>query len=92
MPSDFDKLLKLSCFKKELLSCFFEEIEHSEHALIIGEKVLYCTINNECKKLYCRNGMLKNERVPELYGNHLERDTRVVFHARMLMQLILPIL
>ena len=34
------------------------------------------------QKLYCRNDILKNERVPELYGNQLEADTRVVFHAK----------
>ena len=60
MTSDFDKLLKLSCFKKKLLRFFFEEIEHPEYAPIIPEKVLYCAINNECKKLYCRNGILKS--------------------------------
>ena len=32
--------------------------------------------------MYCRNGLLKNENVPELYGNHLEVDTRVVFHVK----------
>ena len=58
MPSDLDKLLKLSRFKKELLIFFFEEIEHPEYAPIIGEKVLYCAINNECQNLYCRNGIL----------------------------------
>ena len=82
MPSDFDKLLKLSSFKEELLRFFFVEIEHLEYAPIIGEKVLYCAINNERKKLYCRNDILKNERVPELYRNHLECDTRVVCHAK----------
>ena len=82
MSSDFDKLWKLSCFKKELLRFFFEEIEHPEYALIIGEKVSYCVVNSECKKLYCRNGILKNERVPELYGNHLEGDVCDVFHAK----------
>ena len=40
MLSDFDKLLKLSSFKKELLRFFFEEIEHLEYALTIGEEVL----------------------------------------------------
>ena len=35
-----------------------------------------------CKRLYCRNGILKNEQVPELYGNHLERETGVVFHTK----------
>ena len=82
MPSDFGKLLKLSSFKKELLRFFFEEIEHPEYAPIIGEKILYCAINNECKKLYCKNGILKNERVPEVHGNQLEGDIRVVFHAK----------
>ena len=51
LSSDFDKLLKLSCFKKELLRFFFVEIGHSEFAPIIIEKVLYCAINNDCKKL-----------------------------------------
>ena len=32
MASDFDKLLELSSFKKELLRFFSEEIEHLEHA------------------------------------------------------------
>ena len=82
MSSDFDKLLKLSSFKKELLRFFFEKVEHPEYAPILDEKILYCAINNECKKLYSRNGVLKNERVPELYGNHLEGGTRLVFHAK----------
>ena len=41
----------------------FEDNEHPEQAPIIGEKVIYCAIINECKKLYCKNGTLKNERV-----------------------------
>ena len=82
MPSGFRKLLELSCFKKELLRFFFEEDEHPEYAPIIDEKVLYCAINNECKNLFWRNDILKNERVPELYGNNLEGDARVVFHAK----------
>ena len=80
MPSYFHKLLELSCFRKKLLRFFIAEIEHPEYALII--KSLYCAINNDWKKLYCRNGILKNERVPELYGNHLEGDTQVVFYAK----------
>ena len=87
-----DKLLKLSCFKKKLLRFFFEEIERPEYAPTIGEKVLYRAINNECKKLYCRNGTLKNERVTELYRNHLEGDHVLYFMQRMLIQLILEIL
>ena len=92
MPSDFNKLLKLSCFKKELLRFFFEEIEHPEYAPIIGENILYCAINNECKKLNCKNGILKNERVPELYEITKKLTHVLYFMQRMLMQLILPIL
>ena len=54
--------------------------KYPEHAPIISEKVLYCAI--VCKRLYCRNGILKNEQVPELYGNHLEGETGVVFHTK----------
>ena len=49
MPSDFDQLVRLSCFKKELLIYFFEEIEHQTYAPIICEKILYCAMNNKSK-------------------------------------------
>ena len=74
--------MKLSCFKRELLRLFFEEIKHPKYASVITKKVLYYAINSESKKLCCINGILKNERVPELYGSHLDGDTRIVFHAK----------
>ena len=51
MPRNFDKLLILSCFKKELLRLFFLEIGHPKYAPTIGKNVLYFAINKECKKL-----------------------------------------
>ena len=57
--------MKKSCFKKELLRFFFEEIEHQRYA--IGEKILDFAINNECKKLDFANDKLKIKRVPELW-------------------------
>ena len=41
-----------------------------------------CSINNECKNFYSVDGRLKVEDVPELYGDHLEADTRVMLHAK----------
>ena len=49
---------------------------------MIAEKILYCAIDNECKKFYCIDGMLRYELVPDLYGHHLKADTRVMFHVK----------
>ena len=38
-------------------------------------------MDNECKKFYAIENILKIENVPELVGYHLEADTRVMFHA-----------
>ena len=77
-----DDLLRLSCFKEELLRFFFKEIEDQIYAPIIGSKLLYIATNNKCKKFFCVNGKLCWESVDELYGYHLEADTRIVFHAK----------
>ena len=49
---------------------------------MIGEKELYCSVDNKCTKFYCVEGFLKFETIPELFGDHLEVDTRVMFHAK----------
>ena len=58
------------------------EYENIEYASMIGEKELYCSVDNKCTKIYCVEGFLKFETIPELFGDHLEGDTRVMFHAK----------
>ena len=58
-----------------------KEFENPEHAPILGDKVLYCSVNNKCKKFYTVKGTLKVEDIQEPFGSHLEADTRVMFHA-----------
>ena len=43
-------LLRLSCFKEELLRFFFKKIEDQTYAPTIGSKWLYIPINNRLKK------------------------------------------
>ena len=73
MPSDFDKLLELSCFKKELLRFFFKEIEHVEYAPIIGEKILYCASENFSKKNKSTqpSKILQAKRTRDIFGRLL---------------------
>ena len=61
---------------------FITEYRNDEYAAILGNKVLYCSADNECKKFSAINGLTKVENVPELYGDHLEADTRMAFHAK----------
>ena len=71
-PSNFTEMLKLDAFKKEFLRFLVKEFENPEYAFILGEKVLYCSVDNECKKCYAVDGILKIENVEELYGYHLK--------------------
>ena len=58
-----------------------KEYEDEIYSHIIGEKISYCSIDNECKRFYNQNYNYKDELVPELLGSHLERDTRVMLHT-----------
>ena len=40
---------------------------------------MYTAIDNKCKKFFCVNGKLCWESVDELYGYHLEADTRIAY-------------
>ena len=59
-----------------------KKYENIEYASVIGEKEFYCSIENKCTKFYCIEGSLKFETIPELFEDHLEGDTRVLFHAK----------
>ena len=81
-PTNFLTLLKYSNFKREFLDFFYHEIRNQEYANILAQKVLYCSVDNDCIYLYCDDdGVLQMKDVPELYGDHDEADTRVAFHA-----------
>ena len=52
----------------------------------MGNKALYCSVENECKKFSRMNVFIKVENVIELYGDHIEADKRVEFYANMQMK------
>ena len=85
-PKDIFNLLKLNNFKKKLLSFFISEYQNDEYAVILGNKVLYCSVENECKKFSTMNVLIEVENVIELYRDHIEADTRVEFYANMQMK------
>ena len=82
METDMHDLLRISCFKEDLLRFFFKEIEDQIYAPIIGSQLVYIATDNKCKNFFCVNGKLCWESVDELYGYHLEPDTRIVFHVK----------
>ena len=75
-------LLKLSEFKKEILRFLFSEYEDQIYAPILGGKVFYCSVDNQCKRFWVSDCLLKFELVDELFGSHSEADTRVIMHAK----------
>ena len=58
------------------------QYENIEYASVKGEREFYCSIDNKCTKFYCVEGSLEFETIPALFGNHLEGDTGVMFHAK----------
>ena len=72
----------MSSFKSSFLDSLMKEYENIEYAFVIGKKEFYCSTENKYTKFYCVEDSLKFETIPELFGDHLEGDTRVMFHAK----------
>ena len=76
------ELLANSEYKKELLRFLYNEYEDPTYAPVIGDKTIYLSVNNMCRKFLCVDEELRWYEEPSLYGDHLEADTRVMFHAK----------
>ena len=50
--TDIHDLIRLSCFKEELLRFFFKEIEDQIYASIIGSKLFYIAIDKNVKRFF----------------------------------------
>ena len=68
IPSNFNKLLKISSFKSSFLYFLMKEYENIEYTSVIGDKFLYCSIDNKYRNFYCVESSLKFETIPELFG------------------------
>ena len=82
IPSNFNELLKIRSVKSSFLDFLMKIYENIEYASVIGDKEFYCSIDNKCTKFYCVEGSLKFDTIPELFGDHLECNTRVMFHPK----------
>ena len=63
IPCNFNELLKISSFKSSFLDFLMKEYENIEYATTMGEKELYCSIDNKCTQFYCVEGSLKFETI-----------------------------
>ena len=59
-----------------------KEYENIDYDSVIGEKEFYCSIDNKCREFFCVDDSLKFKTIPEIFGDHLEGDTRLMFHAK----------
>ena len=81
IEGNIKELLQLSSYKNELLRFLYVEYQDPIYAPLIHNKVFYCAINNMCMRFYVIDNELRYEEVPELFGSHLEADTRMMFHV-----------
>ena len=65
-----------------MLRFLYGEYEDPVYGAILGKNVFYCAIDNECKKFYSEDGVLKFEEINDLYGYHHKGDTRIIFHRK----------
>ena len=67
--------LRLSCFREELFSFFFKEIEGQIYAAIIVSKLLYIAIDKKRKKFFSITGKLYWRSLDQICGYQLKADT-----------------
>ena len=82
VPYDFNELLKISSFKRQLLRFLNKDYEDPVYGVILGKKVFYCDIDNEYRTFHSENGVLKFEEIYDLYVYHPERDTHIIFYTK----------
>ena len=52
--------------KKNITTFARENLERKNKSIKVAEKEFHCSIDNECRKLYCVDGSLKFETIPEI--------------------------
>ena len=50
LPCDFEALLQISEYKSQFLRLLMKEYEDEIHSHITGERIFYCSIDNESKR------------------------------------------
>ena len=85
--TDIHDLLRLSCFKEELLRFFFKEIEDQIYASIIGSKLFYIAIDKNVKRFF----VLTENFAGKVQINYMDTIQRLV-HALFFMQNMLTLM
>lgn len=71
IPIDFNELLKTSFFNCQLLRSLCKGYEDPVYGVMLGKKAFCCTIDNQCKKFYGEDAVLKFKEIYDLCGYHL---------------------
>ena len=50
LQSNFEALVQISEYKPQFLRFLIKEYKDKIYSRIIGEKIFYCSIDNECKR------------------------------------------
>ena len=50
LQSNFEALVQISEYKPQFLRFLIKEYKYKIYSRIIGEKIFYCSIDNECKR------------------------------------------
>ena len=74
----WSKLLSIASNKVEIVKLFVSQCKKEEVRSKLGDRTLYVTIQDECRKL----DFTMSEPVPELKCSHKEADTRMILHAQ----------
>lgn len=83
-PNDFAKALRNNAFKVALVEFFVQNWNSNQYAVYIGNKTIYVNCGNVCYKYYVDNGNVQRITEENLYCEHEEADSRIVFHTAQL--------
>lgn len=79
-PKDFQKALRSSRFKVALMNFLICEWKRSEYASILGDCQLFVGLDETCVSFKTSDGQVHHETAPELFCQHEEADTRIIWH------------
>ena len=80
-PTDLEKALRSSVFKRELLMFLKEEWTSEIYAPYFAGHRFYFETGYECFLYTTHDGIVHRTQVHELNSTHEEADTRIIFHA-----------
>ena len=85
-PKDWEKALQLDSFKTAFLRFLLSEWQNDQYAEVISGHVVYAAAEDHCLKFTSERGQTICEEMPNYKVEHVEADTRIIYHLMQILE------